>query len=70
MNKFKMKVIYGTNACDYADEFSEKGAIRKVSKGDIEGMVGNYTFDTKKDLETAKQILSDSDGWLDYRICE
>ena len=70
MKKFKLKVLFGTDACNYAEEFSEKGAIRKIHKGDVYGSVGTYTFDTEEDLKTAMKILEDFDGWMDYLICE
>ena len=70
MKKFKLKVIFGTDACNYAEEFSERGAIRKIHKREVEGDTGTYTFDTEEDLKTAIRILADSDGWMDYLICE
>ena len=59
----KVKVLYGSEACDYADEHTMKGAIRKVKRGDIDGMYCEYEFDTKHDAVLIYKILEDADGW-------
>lgn len=62
--KFKLKVIFGEKASEYAAEHSYSAAKRAISKGTIEGVAEEYEFDTEKDLKTAIQMLEDSDGWM------
>ena len=61
--KYQLTVIYGSEACDYYDGHSLKGTKIMVNKNKIYGMVESYVFDTEKDMELAKQILMDADGW-------
>ena len=63
--KYKLRVLYGGEACDWADEHTSyiKGAIRSIKTGNIFGDYKEYEFDTEEDRNTAKIILEDSYGW-------
>lgn len=64
--KYKLKVLYGSEACDYADEHTYAGAVKKVKKGELDGSYCEYKFDTEEDMNTAKEMIADFDGWNDY----
>lgn len=63
--KYKLTVLYGEEACDYADEHRGyiQAAIRAIKAGKVFGGHAEYTFDTEEDRETAKLILEDAYGW-------
>lgn len=63
--KYKLGVLYGAEACVWADGHSSsvKGAIKQIKAGNLFGDYKEYEFDTEKDRETAKMILEDSYGW-------
>ena len=65
MKKYKLRVLYGGEACDWADEHASyiKGAIRSIKAGNLFGDYKEYEFDTEHDREVALNILSDSNGW-------
>lgn len=70
--KYKLKVIYGEEACTYAEEHTPLGAIRAIKSGKVFGDYHEYSFDTEDDRETAIQILGDSYGWDNnmWETCE
>jgi len=61
--KYKLTVIYGTEACDEYDEHTLDTVKRKIRNGDISGDVKSYVFDTMHDVNIATQMLLDDDGW-------
>ena len=63
--KHTITVIFGSEACDYLDEHTVKGTIRKINKGDLEGMVAKYELDTPHDAEVLLQAIDDTLGWND-----
>ena len=62
--KYKLTVIYGTEACREYDEHSLNTVKRKICRGDIDGDVKSYVFDTMHDVNIACQMLLDDDGWM------
>ncbi len=63
--KYKLLVLYGQEACDWADEHCSyiKGAIRQIKSGELFGGYQEFLFDTLHDREMAKNILEYSCGW-------
>ena len=64
--KIKLVVVFGTEACNYALNYSIKGAIRKIKNGSIDclsGMYAKYELDTEADVAVLKQALNDAYGW-------
>ena len=61
--KFRLDCIFGSEACDYADEHGLAAARRKVLSDDLFGAAHQYTFDTEHDRRLAEEILCDYDGW-------
>lgn len=61
--KYKLKIIYGKEACDYYDGHTLLGTIRKIKSGDVYGDYGEYEFDTEEDAKLVCKILCDADGW-------
>ena len=70
LNKFKVTVVYGTEACSYANEHTTKGAIRAINSGKVEGDYRTYEMDTEKDFRTLLDALEDSAEWGDYFYSE
>lgn len=70
--KYILKVIYGAEACAYADEHTPLGTIRAIKSNKIFGDYKEYCFETEQDRELAKQILEDSYGWDNnmWETCE
>lgn len=63
--KFKLTVVFGKRAAEYAFEHGIEGAIRKIKNGSLDGEYKVYKLDTKEDVEVVKQALQDSNGWED-----
>lgn len=63
--KYKLLVIYGEKACDWADEHESyiQGAVREIKADNLYGDYKEYEFDTEHDRETATLILEDAYGW-------
>lgn len=70
--KYKLKVIYGEEACTYADEHTPLGTIRAIKSGKVFGVYKEYSFNTENDRMIAIQILEDSYGWDNnmWETCE
>lgn len=63
LKKFKVTVIYGTEASEYADGHTVKGTIRAIKSGKVFGDYKTYEMDTEEDLRTLLYALEDSNGW-------
>lgn len=63
LKKFNATVIYGTEACEYADGHTIKGTIRAINSGKVFGSYQTYEMDTEGDLRTLLNALYDADGW-------
>jgi len=63
--KYKLGVLYGAEACVWADEHpsSVKEAIKQIKAGKIFGDYKEYEFANSKDRETATILLEDAYGW-------
>jgi len=63
--KYKLRVLYGEEACKWADEHASyiKGAIRSIKAGNLFGDYKEYKFDTEQDRDVAKLILEDAYSW-------
>ena len=66
MSKIKVKVIYGDEPFEYAEEHSFLGAERKVTRGELDGEIHVYELDTREDVEVLLQALYDASGWGAY----
>jgi len=62
--KYKLTVIYGTEACNEYNEHTLDTVRRKIRNGDISGDVKTCAFDTIHDVNIACQMLLDDDGWM------
>ena len=63
--KIRLKVVYGIEACEYAEGHNIERTIRKIKDGSINGDHKTYLVDTEEDVKVIKQILADSNGWED-----
>lgn len=63
MKKKRFTVVFGTEACRYADEHSVKEAVELIQIGELEGMWRTYEMDTEDDILQLTQVLSDAWGW-------
>ena len=63
MGKHKLTVVFGTEACRYADNYGVHAAVSKIKNEVIEGMYRTYELDTEADAEQLTQALSDAWGW-------
>lgn len=63
LKKFKATVIYGTEASEYADGHTVKGAIRAIKSWKVFGDYKTYEMDTEEDLRTLLYSLEDANGW-------
>ena len=61
--KKKLTVVFGTEACRYADEQGVKEAIELIQTGELEGMWRTYEMDTEDDIHQLTQALDDAWGW-------
>ena len=68
-NKYKLTVIYGTDACEIAAEQGvekAKEALDSRLLDSLQGMHRTYELETEADLEVVKQVLDDFCGWYAY----
>ena len=63
MRKYKLTVVFGSEACYYADEHGTKKTISAIEQGKIEGMWRTYELDTLEDVLQLAQALDDAWGW-------
>ena len=63
--KFKLRVVFGTRAAEYAIDHGIEDTIRKIKNGSLDGEYKVYELDTKRDVEVVKQVILDSNGWED-----
>lgn len=62
--KYKLTVIYGTEACNYLyDGHTLKTTMKKIDEGTIFGDYHEYIFDTENDRLLAENMLEDALGW-------
>lgn len=62
----KLTVIFGKEACAYADGHGIKKAISEIDSGRIYGGYCHYETETEHDMDVVKKALSDSNGWEDF----
>lgn len=64
MGKYRLTVVYGKEACYYADEHGTTETVRALDTGELpEGMHRTYELDTWDDLLLMTQVLDDAWGW-------
>ena len=64
MGKFKFTVVFGKEACNYADEHGVKKTVKAFNSGELnEGMYRTYEMDTEEDVKQLLQALDDAWGW-------
>ena len=63
MGKHRFTVVFGTEACRYADEHGTKKTISAIERGEIDGMWRTYELDTEADAEQLTHALCDAWGW-------
>lgn len=64
MGKFKLTVVFGKEASNYADEHGTAETVRAFDAGEFEcGMYRTYELDTWEDLLVLTQALDDAWGW-------
>ena len=64
-SKYGLNVVYGERASRFRGENSFDEKVHAIDQGEIDGSALKYTFETKKDLETAAEMLNDASGWLE-----
>lgn len=63
MAKYKLTVVFGSEACYYADEHGTKETVAAIERDEIEGMWRTYELDTLEDAHQLTQALNDAWGW-------
>lgn len=63
MGKHKLTVVFGTEACRYADNYGVKETVSAIERGEVGGMYRTYELDTEADAEQLTQALCDAWGW-------
>ena len=64
MGKYRLTVIFGQEACDYADGHGAKKTAKALDAGKFEcGMHRTYELDTWEDVLVLTQALDDAWGW-------
>lgn len=66
MSKYRLTVIFGTAACDYADEHGTAETVKALESGELEaldGMWRTYELDTEADVQQLINALDDAWGW-------
>lgn len=62
--KFKLVVIFGEQACQEANGITLTTLKIRLNKGDIDGVINTFMFDTEEDRRVATEMLEASDGWM------
>ena len=63
--KFKLLVIFGEQACEEAEYVKLETLRKKIRRGDVDGCINTFTFDTEDDRAEAVRMLEASEGWQD-----
>lgn len=64
MSKYRLTVVFGKEASDYADEHGTKKTVKAIDAGKFEcGMYRTYELDTEADVLQLTQALDDAWGW-------